>query len=354
MKAIVIGDPHFQTDNISEVTMFMDKIEELAKKESPDFIVILGDLLHTHERIHTIPLNKAYEFIERMRNIAKTFVLVGNHDMINNSVYLNNNHWMNGLKHWKDVEIVDKVVYSLMDGMEFFFLPYVPPGRFQEALNSTGQDWKKADCIFAHQEFYGCKMGAIVSVEGDKWPENYPYVVSGHIHSRQQIGKNVYYCGASMQHAFGESERNVIAILSWEKKGEPYVLNEVELDLPRKKIIYTDVEAVRDYKITDTKDKIKITISGVYDEFKAFKKTEKYRELVKSGTKVVFKPKKIAKKEEEEEEEKSPEMAKVVDESDFNRILLGLVNKEKNPFLYGVFELVVNSKTVKEEDILFL
>lgn len=352
MKAIVVGDPHFQVDNISEVNIFIEKLENLAILEKPDFIVILGDLLHTHERIHTVPLNKAYEFIERMRNIAKTFVLVGNHDMINNSVYLNNNHWMNGLKHWKNVEIVDKVVYFENDGFEFFFLPYVPPGRFEEAMNSSNREWKNADCIFAHQEFYGCKMGAIISVEGDKWLEDYPCVVSGHIHSRQTIGNNIYYCGASMQHAFGESERNVIGILKWENKGEKYILNEIDLELPRKKIIYTDVQAVQEYKIEDTKDKVKITISGVYDEFKAFKKTEKYRQLVKSGTKVVFKPKKLEKQ--DEDINKEEDMNKVIDEGDFNRILLGLVNKEKNSFLYGVFELVVNNKTVEEEDILFL
>jgi hypothetical protein len=83
----------------------------------------------------------------------------------------------------------------------------------------------------------------------------------------------------------------------------------------------------------------------VYDEFKAFKKTKKYRELVKTGTKVVFKPKKVT----NEEKEKDPE----VNETDFTKILNALVMNERNSFLYQAYELIVNSKTISEDDILF-
>ena len=59
MKVIAIGDPHFKTSNIVEVEMFIDRIEQLSRDINPDLIVILGDLLHEHERLHTTPLNKA-------------------------------------------------------------------------------------------------------------------------------------------------------------------------------------------------------------------------------------------------------------------------------------------------------
>jgi DNA repair exonuclease SbcCD nuclease subunit len=355
LTVIAVGDPHFQTSNIPEVNMFIERLEKLAKERQPDLIVILGDLLHTHERLHTVPFNTACGFIERMRNIAETIVLVGNHDMCNNSVYLTPSHWMNPLKEWGDVEIVDTVLHKDIKGFHLVFCPYVYPGRFQEALNSDERDWKDADCIFAHQEFYGCKMGAMVSVDGDRWPEDYPEVLSGHIHSRQNPQKNIYYCGSSMQHAFGESEQNIIPILTFSRasgtsRPRKYKLEEVDLELPRKRIVYTDVESMEDYKVPEAgddglQDKVKITISGVYDEFKAFKKTKKYRELIKTGTKVVFKPKKITK----EEQEKSPE----VNETDFAKILTALVTNERNPFLYQAYELIINSKTISEEDILF-
>lgn len=293
-RIIAIGDPHFKVDNIKEVELFIDKIELLAKKEEPDAIICLGDLLHTHERVHTLAMNKAVEFIRRMSAIAPMFVLVGNHDYIQNQQFLTDNHWMNGLKEWDDVVIVDRVVHREINGHNFIFVPYVPPGRFVEALDTSRSEWKSnIKCIFAHQEFYGCKMGALISEDGDKWCEEWPDVISGHVHERQTPQPNVYYTGSSLQHAFGESDTSTVAILTFDD--EPgYELNEIDLGLPRKKIVHMDMDKLESSKTCDLsseKDHIKITVEGDYNEFKAFKKTVKYRDLVKSGVKIVFKTK---------------------------------------------------------------
>ena len=66
------------------------------------------------------------------------------------------------------------------------------------------------------RSFMVVKWVAIESVEGDKWSLEYPNVISGHIHSNQTIQKNVYYPGAAMQHAFGESHKNVIPCMKFE------------------------------------------------------------------------------------------------------------------------------------------
>ena len=109
-SVLFIGDPHFQVSNIPEVELFMEKIINLATEKQPDIIVIAGDILHTHERLHTIALNKAYELVDNMRKITKTYVLVGNHDYIQNQQFLTDNHWMNAMKEWKNTVIVDQVL----------------------------------------------------------------------------------------------------------------------------------------------------------------------------------------------------------------------------------------------------
>ena len=136
---LFIGDPHIQVSNIPEVDLFMEKIINLATDKNPDIIIIAGDLLHTHERLHTIALNKAYELVNNMRLISKTYVLVGNHDYIQNQQFLTENHWMNVLKEWNNTIIVDKVIKENIKGEEFVFVPYVPPGRFEDALNKIGR-----------------------------------------------------------------------------------------------------------------------------------------------------------------------------------------------------------------------
>ena len=347
---LFIGDPHFQIGNIPEVELFIERIEALAKEKQPDIICIGGDLLHTHERLHTTALNKAYDLVERMRNITLTYVLVGNHDQINASQFLTDGHWMNGMKEWDNVVVVDNVKILEINDEKFIFVPYVPPGRFQEALNTLQDDWKDASCIFAHQEFYGCKMGAIVSVEGDRWPLDYPHIVSGHIHSRQIPQENVYYTGSAMQHAFGESEKNIIAYLTFDGD-DGYEREEIDLCLPRKKIVYKDVEDMDDYNIPETEDKIKVTVSGVYEQFKAFKNTKKYKDMINDGVKVVFKQKRLEK---HKGENKDGEENNELDDTDFKMILSNLVVEQKNSYLLQDFEFVVNNKEIDSEDILFL
>ena len=339
VSVIAIGDPHFMTKNIPEVELFIEKSLELIESRSPDFIVVLGDLLHEHERIHTITLNKAYGYIDRLRLLAKTFILIGNHDMINNQQFLNDNHWMNGMKEWNNVTIVDVVKSYEIKGKTFYFCPYVPPGRFVEALNTSGEEWKVCDGIFAHQEFYGCKMGAIESVEGDKWGLEYPNVISGHIHSNQTIQKNVYYPGAAMQHAFGESHKNVIPCMRF--SGEMYELEEIDLKLPRKRILYVDVEDLEDYEVKGGKDKIRLTVSGTYEQFKVFKKSKKYKNLVEKGIKIVYKDKRVIKNK-----------AKI-ESNDFYDIIKRLVYKEKNEYLLSDFNYVIENKK-KDDEILII
>jgi hypothetical protein len=185
-------------------------------------------------------------------------------------------------------------------------------------------------------------------VEGDKWPISYPHIVSGHIHSRQIPQENIYYTGSAMQHAFGESEKNIIAYLSFQNK--KYEREEVDLQLPRKKIVYMDVEDVDNYEVPQTEDTLKVTLSGNYDQFKALKKTKKYKNLLDKGVKVIFKPKKIKK----EDENKTISEEDQVVSSDFKTILGSIINDQKDPYLFRAYELIVNGKEISLDDIMFL
>ncbi len=348
VTALVIGDPHFKVDNTIETDLFVSSVTRLATERQPDIIVCLGDVLHTHERLHTLPLNKAYNFIDGMRKIAKTYVLVGNHDLINNRQFLSKNHWMRGMVEWENICIVEEPCQVEIQGEKIVFVPYVEPGRFVEALDTMGEDWSNASCIFAHQEFAGCKMGAITSIEGDNWALTNPHVVSGHIHSRQIIQDNIYYPGSAMQHAFGESEKNIIAVLTI--KNKEYVREEVDLGLPRKKIVYMGVDDIDNYVLPDTDDQIKVTLCGEAEDFKALKKTARYKKLLETGTKVVFK---VSKADAAHQEQVRSEHLDS-ESRNFDTILSALVTEKADPFLYQSYQLVVNGKDVKIEDVMFV
>ena len=270
-RILAIGDQHFTTKNIQEIENFIEEITKIANSLKPDIIVLMGDLLHTHEKLHTTPLNKAYEFIRKMRDIALTFILVGNHDYINASQFLTDNHWLNSMKEWRNVIIVDKIVQHRLDDENntlLVFSPYVEPERFVEALD-TIDDWKEASLIFCHQEFFGCNMnGNYVSDKG-KWDLSYPQVIAGHIHTKQHLQKNIYYTGSSMETEWKDSvvnsqDYNTIALITTSETDGSHSIEEIEVKLHRKLKIRLAIEDLESFVIPDVKeDTTKIVISGI-------------------------------------------------------------------------------------------
>ena len=308
LNILCIGDIHIQTNNTIDIKIFTEKLYEYIKKneEIIDIIVLMGDILHTHERLHTIPFNIANNMIEQLSKMKPLYILVGNHDYINNSQFLTDNHWMNCFKNKNNINIVDKPIICNHNNLNVIMCPYVPDGRFVEALNilqiSTLFDWNKTDCILAHQLFDGAKMGAIVAENVEKWEESYPYLISGHIHDKQKVQNNLYYTGSSMQHAFGESHDKTICLI---KIDTSIQMEEIDLDLPKKQILYYDIENIdptinkdneviiqKILSILDTPNThYKITITGNIEQFKIFKKSEIYSKLQKNDTKIIFKNK---------------------------------------------------------------
>ena len=352
---LAIGDPHIQLCNLPEVDILIARLVQLINSKDPDFVVLLGDILHDHERLHTIPLNKAYEMISTLSKLKPLYILVGNHDLINNSQFLSENHWLNGLKHWNNVHIVDKVIDVHIHNEKFILCPYVPNGRFKEALATCETNYETSSCIFAHQEFVGCKMGAIVSVDGDQWGLDDPYVVSGHIHSKQTPQENIYYPGSALQIAFGESEKNIVALLKFDNID--HELEEVDLNLPRKKTLYLDVDDLETYILPNNtcEDKIRLVCSGDQTRFNTFKKTDKYKSILEhSALKITYKAKKEKKPKIDVQSiyEEGNDLAQI-ESNNFNDILSTIVLNEKNPYLSSAYEKIINDKNIKPEEYLF-
>ena len=241
---LLIGDPHFKVSNPLESRQFHDEVLKNIKnlEKQIDFIVILGDILDTHEKIHMQPFCRAINFLKMVATFKRTFVLIGNHDRINNNVYMTDEHPFSSLKGSIDnLVIVDKTYFE--EG--FCFVPYVPNGRFLEAI---GDNLERSDCFFAHQEFSGCKMGGIISENGDEWDEKFPPVFSGHIHDHQIPQKNIIYTGTPFQHSFGDDEDKGIFLLKFENESS-WELQKIELEIIKKKSVTMNISEFKDYKI---------------------------------------------------------------------------------------------------------
>ena len=341
MSILCVGDVHIQVSNLRIIEQLTSKLLSMIDTHNPDIVVLMGDILHSHERLHTTCFNYATHLISSLCKKKKTYILVGNHDYINNSQFLTTNHWMNCFKTYDNCIIVDKVHKIRIGEKEIVLCPYVPDGRFTEALD-TIDDWKECDYILAHQLLDGAKMGAIVAEGVEKWNDEYPMLISGHIHDKQTISKNIYYTGSCAQHAFGESLDKTVLLLNL--CNDEY--KEIDLQLPKKKILYIeylDIDGL-DIDSLDEEIQYKISIDGEYTDFISFKKSTKYKKLISRGVKVVFKQKK---KTIEKNKDKITKNIKDNNGMSFSDILLSLVSEDRDLLDILQKNLKVSSEVLK-------
>lgn len=303
MKILFIGDPHFKYNNMDIVNVFVEETIKCITENKIDVCVIAGDVLDTHERLHQLPYNAAVSFIRRISAMCKKlFVLVGNHDYINNQQFLTDKHWLNPIKYWDNsndvVSIVDKVVCYESEGHRpLVFVPYVPPGRFMEALLTSDCNWKESAIIFAHQEFRNSKLGVGNSKTGDTWSLKLPLVISGHIHKRHWCQDNIYYPGSIIQHTFGE-EDNIntgLLLIDIAKDTNSMTFETVPIVIPKMETITIDCkdfEHVTKNRLDNLLplDRKRLICNGTIDEFKSIRKTSAYASM-DPKVKVVFRTK---------------------------------------------------------------
>lgn len=304
LACLVIGDPHFKVNDMVASVAMADAIIEVAKQRKPQFIVCLGDTLDRHETIHVKPLVAATDWLIKLGKIADVYLLIGNHDRPNNSDFLSDDHPFYALKHINpdntNVCVIDKAeiisipIYGTGIRHNFFFVPYVPPGRFEEALK-TNKDWDpKANWTagFTHQEFYGIEMAkGIFSDKGDQWPVDGPLIINGHIHDRSVPQPNIISIGTPRQHDFDESPDKAISLFTFEYDDNgksTYEEQRIPLPLPKKIIIKLTVSEFLDYQQpSPLNDYIKIEIHGNKAELMSLRKVDKIKKIRALGIKIV-------------------------------------------------------------------
>ncbi len=297
VRVLIIGDTHFKHNRLKEGSDFVEACVSRARTEAPDFIVCLGDTLDTHNIVHVQPHKLAFEFLKQLSRIAPTYLIIGNHDLINHKQFLTDNHIFNPYKYWTNLTIVDKPITVSHKNFQFAMCPYVPNGLFKKALDTlleptSSFHWEvDVDCIFAHQEFHGCKMSAVVSADGDRWSLIYPPVISGHIHEAQDLVEdNVYYPGSVSQHSYGEKKAKRLWLVTFADNLIPFGRELIDLGLRRKRVVRMDVNTVnRSFVFDWTKqDDIKLELTGTCEQFGLFRKAPIYSRIIDAGVKVSF------------------------------------------------------------------
>jgi DNA repair exonuclease SbcCD nuclease subunit len=212
---------------------------------------------------------------------------MGNHDIPSNNLFLEGIH---PFVTYDRRVIVDRPQSFGCGDFLFACIPYVPNGRFREALAQLAEPsgrMPRFKAIFCHQEFKNADIGSsIISKNGDEWPVDGDLVISGHIHKYQKIQGNIIYVGSPYQVTFGEDDEKTVSIFEFDWNS--VLEKRFNLGMPRKNTYTVSIKEALELQLSD-KDLNRLFILDTSIEIGHFKKTEKYKDLQKVA-KVIFKP----------------------------------------------------------------
>lgn len=239
-----IGKKIMGRERYGEYRAVFSCIAELCKSEKVELVLIAGDIFDTYT-----PSAEAeeifYSGIKLISEICSVVIISGNHDDYvrltaaaclaeEMGVYITGNN-LNAIKCVKKGNVYPVksgcgwAVFQNNKGERVYInsLPYPNEARFKEGRTdetfqekvsrwiSVGEEGKteKIPSVFLSHLFVAggtvsdsereIDLGGARAVPLNCLPEC-DYAALGHLHKRQKLGKNVYYCGAPMQFSFDE------------------------------------------------------------------------------------------------------------------------------------------------------
>lgn len=230
LRMLVIGDLHGKVSHLETFKKYLSWAEVQAHRFGVDAVVNLGDTNHDHAVLRSEIMSEFSFHISRCTSIRggikKYIYVVGNHDCFKPSDM--KYHAMISLKDQRHLKIVDSPE-ELFPGIHF--VPYMHQGNsFPTKVGKT---------CFCHQAFvdleygHGIRVAVLDKAAVDPNTLSATTVVTGHIHSRQRVGKVLCVGSAYAQGADDVGEQKGVHIVDVDDQGQVTAVQFVESPLPR-------------------------------------------------------------------------------------------------------------------------
>lgn len=281
LRIVAIGDPHFKVNNAIQTVPFSRECARICEELQPDIIVVLGDTLNDNARKDVFAEMNALNFLLQLREICFVYLIIGNHDIPHKYDFMTGIHAFYAVKFWDGIHVVDTTITENVGDYLLTFVPYVPDGRFFEALDYS-KNWRESDMIFAHQNFMGHSLSSRMSEDADVWRTDLPPMISGHIHIYENLPSNVLYVGTPYQQNYIDNSDNSISLLTL--TGDVCNTNIYQHKRMRLKGIMEkrkEVIAANElgaYRIPENY-LVKVIVEGYYEEIQLAKETDVYKIL---------------------------------------------------------------------------
>lgn len=299
--AVILTDTHLSETNIPVVKSIFVQAREIAQGLGINEIEHAGDIFHSRKGQLQINLTAFKEILDDYHaNGFKINQVIGNHDKTEYSIkesFIDPYQYHPALNMFKisgGRPLTKDIFLTYMS----YFTDDVYIKYLQETIENGGSLSKNV--LLTHIGISGAVMNSGVVIESKSITpsifSHWDKVIVGHYHDKQLLAEGkIEYCGASLQHNFGEQTGKGITVLYDDLSTEtiplkyPQYLN---YEINPKDITAKDIVELKEEK-NITGDFLKIILTGSESEVKSFNKLE----LQNAGIKVEMKQDKIEKEE---------------------------------------------------------
>ncbi len=213
-KIAITADIHFGVPGrLDDILWACCTIREHCKQNNIDKVFVLGDLYHNRQAIEIDVNSQVCQFFEDTKNEygQEWVVFPGNHDM-----FLRHSWEINSLSALKNhlTVIEDIKVVEIDNEHRFWILPFITYEKaFLKALKLIVKHPEfrpNKDNLFTHIGVRSATMNTCFLLKD--WSkvdfEDFPFnrIYTGHFHSQQQVGNNVWYPGSPIPFKFDEGD----------------------------------------------------------------------------------------------------------------------------------------------------
>lgn len=263
MKILHTSDWHlghvlYGYDRTEEQMAMLNQIKEIIKSETPDAMVLSGDVYHTSQPSSAVQ-TMFNDAIMAMHNACPTMTIIitaGNHD--------------SGSRHeifqtpWRELKVfaignidkenLDNHIIEVPGKGWVVAVPYayertIPDGFFQQLLDMLSE--KNTEnlpvVMMAHTTVEGCNftghdqigertVGGVDAVPHEVLGNGYDYLALGHIHHAQFIhdtGHRMRYSGSPLAVSFDETYDHSVSIVEIPSRGDEPLVKPITIDNPR-------------------------------------------------------------------------------------------------------------------------
>lgn len=292
VRILTIGDPHIRTSEVEFTDLMLKEIVDIATREQPDAIVVLGDTLHTNNNIDANPLSRAVRWLRKLQDIAPLILLIGNHDIKHKEHRIDlqeePEHPFVALRWWNNTTVVDKPTLFKVRDHTFLAAPYVPDGQYHECISSYLTT--EVTAYFSHNAFYGVryKLNQPPDECGDVWPTTRKLMICGHIHTYQWVSENLVFVGTPGQQDHGEPQDKGVMIFTFSETSFSHtrirlvtipIRRELILSFQQTRELQALLAEVKDMNEQAILHLTKVTLSGAASQLRVLQKSTLYREL---------------------------------------------------------------------------